>query len=102
MANFKKPVKLILRANFIKFFRATYFLSSFYDSTSACMSHLFHLCHPSYTDKILLQPSLAVHFVKIYGRKNVTISLQVSLTKSSNGAMLTPLVKPRQALVANL
>ena len=59
-------------------------------------------CHPSYTNKILLQPSLAVCFTKIYGGKNVTISLQVSLTKSSNGATHTPFVKPCQVLVANL
>ena len=46
-------------------------------------------CHPSYTDRILSQPSLAVRFAKIYGSESVTISLRVSLTKrlirSSNG-----------------
>ena len=40
-----------------------------------------------------------VRFVKIYGHENVTISLQVSLTKSSNGATFE---KPRQVLVVNL
>ena len=63
---------------------------------------LLSSCHPSYTDKILSRLLLAVCFAKIYGCKNVTISLQVSLTKSSNGAMLTPFVKPCQVLVANL
>ena len=42
----------------------------------------FRLCHPSYTDRILSQPLLMVRFAKIYGRKSVTISLQVSLTFS--------------------
>ena len=45
--------------------------------------------------------TVAIRFAKIYGRKNVTISLQVSLTKSNKGATLTPFVK-RQVLVANL
>ena len=68
----------------------------------SCTSFKLKTCHPSYTDKILLRPSLVVRFAKIYGHKNVTISLQVSLTKSSNGATLTPFVKPRQVLVENL
>ena len=52
----------------------------------SCTSFKLQTFHPSYTDKILLRPSLVVRFAKIYGHKNVTISLQVSLTKSSNGA----------------
>ena len=64
------------------------------------------MCHPSYTDRILLRPLLMVCFAKIYGRKSVTISLQASLTFSMatskqplyKTSTLTPFVKPRQVL----